>query len=190
MIDDLLTAKLLMDNDDKQTSSPWGGGSAFLWVILIFLFFLAFSGNGLFGRGNGNGAEAAAFMAAANRNNDLSQMERDILETSNATQKEVFQNRFDAQLANQNLAAQMQQCCCDLKTTIIAENQITRDLIQANYVDGLRTALSDAKTQISNQAQTAYILGQIGQYYTHPSVNPNTCYYNCGCNNGCSGCNS
>ena len=53
MIDDLLTAKLLMDNDDKQTSSPWGGGSAFLWVILIFLFFLAFSGNGLFGRGNG-----------------------------------------------------------------------------------------------------------------------------------------
>ena len=190
MIDDLLTAKLLMDNDDKQTSSPWGGGSAFLWVILIFLFFLAFSGNGLFGRGNGNGVEAAAFMAAANRNNDLSQMERDILETSNATQKEVCQNRFDAQLANQNLAAQMQQCCCDLKTTIIAENQITRDLIQANYIDGLRTALSDAKTQISNQAQTSYILGQIGQYYTHPSVNPNTCYNNCGCNNGCSGCNS
>ena len=72
----------------------------------------------------------------------------------------------------------------------ISENQITRDLIQANYVDGLRTALSDAKTQISNQAQTSYILGQIGQYYTHPSVNPNTCYNNCGCNNGCSGCNS
>lgn len=180
MIDDLLTAKLLLDGDDKNDSG-WGG-SAFLWVILIFLFFLAFSGNGLFGRGNGDGLGAVAAMAATNfRDNNLSQMERDILETSNATQKEAYQNRFDLQLANQNLMSQLQQCCCDLKTTIISENQITRDLFQANYIDSLRTSLSDAKTQLTNQAQTQYILSQIGQYYTHPSVNPYTCYTRCNC---------
>lgn len=182
MIDDLLTAKLLLDGDDKNDSG-WGG-SAFLWVILIFLFFLAFSGNGLFGRNNGDGVGAVAAMASMGfRDNNLSQMERDILETSNATQKEVYQNRFDLQLANQNLMSQLQQCCCDLKTTIISENQITRDLFQANYIDSLRTSLSDAKTQLTNQAQTQYILSQIGQYYTHPSVNPYSCY------NGCNGCN-
>ena len=32
-----------------------------------------------------------------------------------------------------------------------------------------------------------YILGQIGNFYTKPSVNPNTCYNNYGCG-GCNGC--
>ena len=78
-------------------------------------------------------------------------------------------------------------CCCDIKTTIIEQNQLTRDLIQSQYLDELRTKLSDAKTQISNMEQNQYILGQIGNFYTKPSVNPNTCYNNYGCG-GCNGC--
>lgn len=34
----------------------------------------------------------------------------------------------------------------------------------------------------ANGSQSQYLLGQIGTYYTNPSVNPYTCYNNCGCN--------
>lgn len=43
---ELMQYKML---EDDNKGGGWGAG-AFLWVILIFLFFLAFSGNGLFGR--------------------------------------------------------------------------------------------------------------------------------------------
>lgn len=64
---DLLMTKMI--EDDRDTG--WGG-SGFLRVILIFLFFLAFSENGLFGN---RGAMAAQQVAT----NDLSQVEREIL---------------------------------------------------------------------------------------------------------------
>lgn len=166
--------------EDDNRGGGWGSG-AFLWIILIFLFFLAFSGNGLFGR-RGDGTMAIT--------QDLSQVERDVLTSSCGTQREVLQNRYENQLAFSALSSQMQTCCCDLKTTIIEQNQITRDLIQSQYIDELRTSLSDAKAALSNYNQNQYILGQLGQWYSHPSVNPNTCYNNyngCGCNNGC-GC--
>lgn len=174
---ELMQYKML---EDDNKGGGWGAG-AFLWIILIFLFFLAFSGNGLFGR-RGDGTMVVT--------HDLSQVERDVLTSSCGTQKEILQNRYENQLAFSALGTQMQNCCCDLKTTIIEQNQITRDLIQSQYIDELRTSLSDAKTALSNYNQNQYILGQLGQWYSHPSVNPNTCYNNCngcGCNNGC-GC--
>lgn len=64
---DLLMTKMMEDNRDIG----WGG-SGFLRVILIFLFFLAFSENGLFGN---RGAMAAQQVVM----NDLSQVERYIL---------------------------------------------------------------------------------------------------------------
>ena len=174
---DVLMMKALEDDNGHDT---WGS-AGFLWIILIFLFFLAFNGGGLFGnRGFGNGAAVVA--------NDLSQVERDVLTGNCATQKEVLENRYANQLSFNQLGAQMQSCCCDIKTTIIEQNQMTRDLIQSQYLDELRTKLSDAKTQISNMEQNQYILGQLGNFYSKPSVNPNTCYNNYGCG-GCNGCN-
>ena len=64
---DLLMTKMMEDNRDIG----WGG-SGFLRVILIFLFFLAFSENGLFGN---RGAMAAQQVVM----NDLSQVEHYIL---------------------------------------------------------------------------------------------------------------
>ncbi len=174
-LSDVLMMKALDQDDDK---GGWGN-AGFLWVILIFLFFLAFNGDGLFG----NRGTAASVIT-----NDLSQVERDVLTSSCATQKEVLQNRYDNALSFQQIGSQMQNCCCDLKTTIIEQNQLTRDLIQSQYLDELRTKLSDAKTQISNMEQNQYILGQLGSFYSKPSVNPYTCYNNYGGCNGCGGC--
>lgn len=157
-LSDVLMMKALEDDNGHDT---WGS-AGFLWVILIFLFFLAF--------------------------NDLSQVERDVLTGNCATQKEVLENRYANQLSFNQLGAEMQSCCCDIKTTIIEQNQLTRDLIQSQYLDELRTKLSDAKSQISNMEQNQYILGQLGNFYSKPSVNPNTCYNNYGCG-GCNGCN-
>ena len=92
---DLLMTKMM--EDDRDTGL---GGSGFLWVILIFLFFLAFSGNGLLGN---RGAMATQQVVT----NDLSQVERDILTGNCATQKEVLQNRYDNALAFQQLSTQM-----------------------------------------------------------------------------------
>ena len=58
-----------MMEDDRDTGL---GSSGFLWVILIFLFFLAFSGNGLFGN-------RVAMAVQQVETNDLSQVERYIL---------------------------------------------------------------------------------------------------------------
>ena len=64
---DLLMTKMM--EDDRDTGL---GGSGFPWVILIFLFFLAFSGNGLFGN-------RVAMAVQQVETNDLSQVERYIL---------------------------------------------------------------------------------------------------------------
>lgn len=82
--------RALMSDDDRDF-----GANGFLWIILIFLFFLAFNGNGLFGA-NGNG---------------MAQVERDVLTTSCNTQKEVLESRYTTQLGFQASQAQMAQCC-------------------------------------------------------------------------------
>lgn len=113
-LSDVLMMKALEDDNGHDT---WGS-AGFLWVILIFLFFLAFNGGGLFGnRGFGNGAAVAV--------NDLSQVEHDVLTGNCATQKEVLENRYANQLSFNQLGSQMQSCCCDIKTTIIEQNQLT-----------------------------------------------------------------
>lgn len=100
---ELMQYKML---EDDNKGGGWGAG-AFLWVILIFLFFLAFSGNGLFGR-RGDGTTTVT--------QNLSQVERDVLTGNCGTQKEILQNRYENQLAFSALGTQMQTCCCDLKT--------------------------------------------------------------------------
>lgn len=116
----------------------FGSGNGW-WIILLFLFFLGFSGGGLgnfFGGGNNGG---------------VSQVERDVLTSSCATQKEVLENRYAAQLGFQNLSSQMASCCCDLKTAIHDEGEATRALITNNTIQDLRERLSVANTAITSQ---------------------------------------
>lgn len=88
------------------------GSNGFLWVILIFLFFLGFSGNGgLFGR-NGTGTV------------ELTNLERDVLNGNCATQKEVIESRYTTQLGMQNLGSQMAECLTKFFKAI--KNFITR----------------------------------------------------------------
>ncbi|MEF9865282.1 MAG: hypothetical protein RSC96_04410 [Oscillospiraceae bacterium] len=161
--------KALMGDGDGGSM----GGGAFLWIILIFLFFLAFSGNGL---GNGGGS-------------NMAQVERDVLTSSCDTQREVMENRYANALQFANMSAQQAACCCDLKTSIHAEGEQTRALIQAGTIQDLRDKLEQSQREnlantlvSSNQVQTQTILSTLGQWYPLPGVNPCGIYNNpCGC---------
>lgn len=53
--------------------------------------------------------------------------------------------------ASQNhasLSAQMAECCCDVKSTILADGQKTRDLINSIEADRLRSVNHDLKSEL------------------------------------------
>lgn len=148
------------------------GSGGFLWIILIFLFFLAFSNGGLGGGTTGG----------------MAQVERDVLTTSCGTQKEVLENRYASALQFANMAAQQAACCCQLETAIHSEGEQTRALIQGNTIQDLRDRLEQSERQnltntlvSSNQVQTQTLINTLGNWYPLPGVNPCAIYNNCGC---------
>ena len=169
------------------------GNMAFDWSWIVALLIIA----GIFGNGFGFGGNSGltetyldnrlmardVFNTNDNVLTSACQTQRDVLDSKYSSQvsdcnlsKEIMQNRYDNALQTQTLSAQMNECCCATKQLIMDENQKTRDLIQSNYIDGLRTALSDAKAEISNYNQSSAILNQLGRFHAYPS---------CACGTGC-----
>lgn len=84
----------------------------------------------------------------------------------------VRDNGYETRLNVKDLQAQMASNCCGVKSTIMAEGAMTRQLIQSNYINDLQTKLCDAKARIaslenqqytaaSNAAQTAAIISAL-----------------------------
>lgn len=182
----LADIKSVVDADDRHAGT-WGDGS-FLWIILIFLFFLAFSGNGgLFG----NNATATT--------NGLTQIERDVLTTSCNTQKEVLQSNYNTLLGFKDQQLQISECCCEnrlaianqtsaLLTAIHSEGEATRALIQENTIQDLRDRLDTANTALSTQTIIGQVVNEINPrpMPAYPICGNNLfygyCYGNgCGC---------
>lgn len=174
----------------NNTDFGFGG----IWGVIMLLIVAGLFGNGFgFGSGNANGI-TEEFLDNRLMARDTFNVNTNLLDTKYALgteiinnryqaqlgdcnlSKEIMQNRYDNALQTQTLSAQMAECCCNTQKTIIEENQKTRDLIQNNYIEGLRTALSDAKAEISNRDQTSAILNQLGRFHAYPS---------CGCGTGC-----
>ena len=153
------------------------GDSSFLWVILIFLFFLGFNGNGLgFGANNGG---------------NLSQVERDVLTTSCNTQKEVLESKYATQMGFQDMQGRLDNCCCSLASTIHSEGEATRALITQNTIDDLRDRLNSARDELGNLRQTFSIVEAVRPFPipAYPTCSPYTSYGNGYYNGGCNGCN-
>lgn len=183
------------------------GNGGWMWIILLAFLF----------RGNwgGYGGESPLvseefikrdiFNTNQNVSTTACQTQRDVLENRYTnqlccceTQKEILQSRYDSALQAQALQAQLANCCCDLKTAIHAEGEVTRGLIQGNTIQDLRDRLAErdrdlsaANFQISQVAQTNNIISTL-----QPTPRPAylTCspyfaynYNGCGCNTGC-GC--
>lgn len=185
-------------------------GSAFDWSWIIGLLVVGglFGGYGNFGGNNGVTQEYIANeftqrdifntnTAVLTGNNNLT---RDIIENrfncsqnANATQREIMQNRYDTSLGlasvdkdillgNQNLQAQTEKCCCDIKTAIHTEGEATRAMIQNDKIEQLRQQVNASNLALFGQQLVNQILPRSVPAY--PSCSPYVpATYGCGCGN-------
>jgi len=105
----------LTNNHDHDYDNM--GGGYFWWIIIFFIIAGMFGGNGGF-FGNNNDNASTEFVAnqfsnqndkfLATQNHDaVNQVNRDVLETSFGTTKEVLENRFNNALQTNQLQGQM-----------------------------------------------------------------------------------
>ena len=114
-------------------------------------------------------------------------------QNANATQREIMQNRYDTSLGlasvdkdillgNQNLQAQTEKCCCDIKTAIHAEGEATRAMIQNDKIEQLRQQVNASNLALFGQQLVNQILPRSVPAY--PSCSPYVpATYGCGCGN-------
>ena len=135
-----------------ETVGGFGSGIGLLILILIFLF--GFGGNNALGNGNGSATEVysrlASEGASANTNAILTQGYENQLASQRASYENLLQFK--------DVQAQLASCCCDIKSTVIEQNQLTRDLINANTITELRAELVEARDEIVTGAQTQALL--------------------------------
>lgn len=164
------------------------GGNVGGILAIIIVFILLFGGNG-FGWGGNNGAVQATLqtgdlysaLVAQDVNGNIRNGFTDLANGQCDISKSILTAQYEDQIAFNNginsingnlcsgfagvnqsindLAHQMESMCCDIKTT----------LLQGRYEDA-QNALNQAQNTISNQAQTAYILSQLGRYVSNPPV--------------------
>ena len=147
-----------------ESTSVFGGGIGLLVLILIFLF--GFGGNGVVGGGSATEvySKLASESAGANSREILSQGYENQLATQRASYESLLQFK--------DVQAQMAACCCDIKSTVIEQNQMTRDLINANTITELRAELVEARDEIVTAAQTQALLNVLA-----PRPVPTTAIY-------------
>ena len=177
----------------------YGFGEGIWGIIMLLIVAGLFSGNGFGWSGNrGNVAndtllgEEFIKRDIFNTNQNVSatscQTQRDVLENrfncsqnACATQKEILQNRYDTSLGlanvnkdillgNQNLQAQLSNCCCDLKTAIHAEGEATRNMMQQDKIDQLREQVNASNLALFGQTLVNQILPRSIPAY--PSCSP------------------
>lgn len=160
------------------------GGTGFL--IILFIFIWAIFGkndNNSYNPGNSDLVRQQDLYTALNNQsltNDVQNGNFNLLNAINGVNTQVLDNKFVSQLGFQNVISNQAACCCDIKTTVIEENQRTRDLIQQNYINQLQTDLSDMKTALSNEAQTRTLLDTMGRWVGYAGYG--SCSFGCGCN--------
>lgn len=159
----------MYDLADRQNNSDCGG--SWFWIIIFVLFF-AFGGWGNNNSQTNTMEDEFIKRDIFNTNQNVSNMgyqnSRDILESRYATQlemsdlntailtgncgtqKEVLQNRYDNALQTNALQAQMQNCCCELKTAIHAEGEATRAQMQNDKIEELRASLNTTANAYNN----------------------------------------
>jgi hypothetical protein len=107
------------------------------------------------------------------------------------TQKEILQSRYDTALGNQALAAQMAECCCNLRAEGLQNTQKILDKMCETEVQNLRDQLAAVTNQLSQTAQNNTLIAALRPTPTPSYIvsSPyqslfglNGCGYNgCGC---------
>lgn len=144
-----------------------GFGGGFGLIILILLFIFGFGGNGVFG-GDHSATEVYARLA--------SESGKDVLSQGYENQLATMRGSYESLLQFKDVQAQMAACCCDIKSTVIEQSQMTRDLINANTITELRAELVEERDANITAAQTQALLNVLAPrpvpttaaYYGYP----------------------
>lgn len=126
-----------------------GFGGGFGLIILILLFIFGFGGNGVFG-GDHSATEVYSRLA--------SESGKDVLSQGYENQLATMRGSYESLLQFKDVQAQMAACCCDIKSTVIEQSQMTRDLINANTITELRAELVEERDANITAAQTQALL--------------------------------
>ena len=149
--------------------SAFGGGVGLLILILVFLF--GFGGNGIFGGTNNVANTAATEVYSRLASEGASSNGSAIISQGYENQLATMRASYESLLQFKDIQAQMASCCCDIKSTVIEQNQLTRDLINANTITELRAELVEARDEIVTGAQTQALLNVLA-----PRPVPTTLY--------------
>ena len=159
-------------------------------IILLFIFLIGIGGNG-FGWGNNANGLALADIQASLYNQTQDANSRSLAATLASVNDTVLNNKYDNAILIKDLSNQMSNSVACLGNLIAEQGNQTRALIQSNYIAELSDKLQTTRDELSNQRQSATILGAIntqtneilnaqGRYYLNPP-----CYQGCGsCCNG------
>lgn len=114
-------------------------------IIILILFFIMMMGGG-FGWGCGNNAAVQGALTRADVNDAITfqNIGNGIGNLANG----VNVGFAGVQNSLGNLAGEMANTCCDIKATILADGQLTRQLIQDQTIQALRDKISDKDKEI------------------------------------------
>ena len=169
MADGITTGDLALMHDN----GVFGGENGLLWFIGILIILGMFNGGGAWG-GNGNYVTQADLTAGLNNQASQAQLQQIALSSANNNYEtaRLIQNQ-SAEMMQQNntnlinaiqgfntlstqiqsLGAQMNECCCSIKTQMLQDRLSDRD-----------RQLLEAQNALSNAAQTQTILGNLGRF--------------------------
>ena len=147
-------------------------GNGFFWVFALMI--LMFGGNGGWGFGGApRGPEPASadqvaqgfnnqnmqqiLLSSANNNYETAQLINNLqgalMAQNNTNLINAIQGFNAVNISLQNIMAQMDKCCCEIKT----------QMLQNRYEDA-RAQNVALQNEISNFQQSQYLLGQTGRY--------------------------
>lgn len=157
-----LTAADVLALMNNSGNDAMGGGNYFWWIIIFFIIAGMFGGNG-FGFGNNGNYATTDFVANqfSNQNDKflslhntdaISQTNRDVLETSFATSKEVLENRYNNALQTNQLQAQMSNDA--LRTQMqMSNNALEGQMQMSKYA--LENQMQSSNNALNSQMQLA-----------------------------------
>lgn len=113
--------------------------------------------------------------ALANLGTDIVRMGYETGERVSSSANNLMMAITQSQFANQQGFCELSHAICnsnrDIVDAIRADGEATRALINSNEMARLRDELDQARCAINSNAQSQYILGQLGRYYTNPAYN-------------------
>lgn len=161
-------------------------------ILIILLFLLLGGGFGNFGNRGGEGmATEADVQRGFNQQTTTSKLdqlgygqasagyetarmingvERYMAETAAQSQLTMCQGFGGVSAAIADLGRQMQQCCCDIKSTLAQDK-----------IESLQAKVTEQAAALGNMQQSQFILSQMGRWRSNPPCPENV---GCGCGFG------